>query len=167
MVAGEKFLESYKGETTDQLLEMEGEYRIDSLVLAFEQAIQGKGSQGPIAPQERYVLAVEGLEREVNNGGYSQFFTNSSHEFVDVIEQALLAIGCPKTAAITRDAISALGIAGPVSGDKAEQVVLAEDQAVLDALSACDQRYYDNDEAIADRLFAWIKENRAIVRVGA
>ena len=47
------------------------------------------------------------------------------------------------------------------------QVVLAEDQAVLDALSACDQRYYDNDEAIADRLFAWIKENRALVRVGA
>ena len=38
---------------------------------------------------------------------------------------------------------------------------------MLEALGACDERYYGTDEAIADRLFAWIKENRALVRVGA
>jgi hypothetical protein len=33
------------------------------------------------------------------------------------------------------------------------------------ALSACDDRYFANDEPIAD-LFAWIKENREQVRIG-
>jgi ferredoxin-NADP reductase len=92
----DRFFKSYSGETTEQLLGLVNEYRIDSLVLAFEQAIQLKAVRAPISRQERYVLAIEALEREVNNGGYSQFFLNSSHEFVDTIEEALKAIGCPK-----------------------------------------------------------------------
>jgi uncharacterized protein DUF4375 len=142
-MGGERFLERYEGQTTEQLLALESECRIDSLVLAFEEAIQRKET---ITPEERYILAVEGLEREVNNGGYSQFFTNSSNEFTDVIEAALLAIGCPKVAAITHDAIRG--------------------RADEEALADCDDRYYACDEPIADRLFAWITENRASIRVG-
>lgn len=164
---GDRFLTGYGGETTEQLLALEPSCRIDSLVLAFEEGIQRKGLHVPdITAQERCVLAVEALEREVNNGGYSQFFINNSREFVDVIESALLAIGCPKVAAITRDAIAALGIAGPVSAEKAEEAALRDDAAVRTALEACDSRYFDNDEPIADRLFAWIKANRQAIRVG-
>jgi hypothetical protein len=36
------FLDSYGGQSTEGLLALEREYRIDSLVLAFEPAIQGK-----------------------------------------------------------------------------------------------------------------------------
>ena len=165
-MSGDKWLDAYSGQTTERLLALESEYRIDSLVLAFEQAIQHKAASRPISKEERYVLAVEALEREVNNGGYSQFFLNSSHEFVDVIGEALVAIGCPKTAALTRRAIAALGIPDGVTGEKAEAVVLAEDEAVRDALQACDTGYYENDEPIADRLFAWIRSNKASVRVG-
>jgi hypothetical protein len=32
---------------------------------------------------------------------------------------------------------------------------------VRQALERCDQRYYANDEPIADRLFAWIKRHAA------
>ncbi len=165
-MAGDRFLESYGGQTTEQLLAMEAEYRIDSLVLAFEQAIQMRDPQAPMTTQERYVLAVEGLEREVNNGGYGQFFLNSSHEFVDVIEDALRAINCPQTADITRDAVVALGLAGPVTGEKAEQVVVAGDERVLAALGACDDRFFAGVEPIADRLFEWIRANQASIRVG-
>jgi hypothetical protein len=165
-MAGDRFLETYGGQTTEQLLAMEGGYRIDSLVLAFEQAIQMRDPQAPMTTQERYVLAVEGLEREVNNGGYEQFFLNSSHEFVDVIEDALRAIGCPKTADITRDAIAALGIAGPITGASVEVVVTAGGDRLQTALSACDGRYFAGDEPIADRLFEWIRANQASIRVG-
>ena len=158
------WFDAYDGQTTDELLALEGRYRTDSLVAALEQALYQK--EGPYSKEERYVLAVEALEREVNNGGYSQFFLNSSREFVDVIEDALRAIGCPKTAALTRRAIDALAIQGEVTGDKAEAVVMADDPAVGAALSECDDGYYANDEPIVDRLFAWIKENRAFVRVG-
>jgi len=165
-VASDIWFEAYGGETTEELLALEADYRIDSLVLAFEQAIQQKGASGAVSKQERFVLAIEALEREVNNGGYSQFFLNSSNEFVDVIEEALRAIGCPKTATITQRAITSLGIRDELTGGKAEAVVLADDPAVSAALDDCDAQYYDNDEAIADMLFAWIKQNRAAVRVG-
>ncbi len=157
---------AYDGQTTEGLLKLEGEYRTDSLVLAFEEAIQRKAETSPISKEERYVLAVEALEREVNNGGYGQFFLNSSHDFVDVIREALLAIGCPKTAALTDRAIASLGINGAVTGAKAEAVILADDEAIRDALEACDSHYYANDEAIGELLFTWIKNNRAMVRVG-
>jgi hypothetical protein len=165
-MAGDKWLERYDGQTTKTLLALETEYRIDSLVVAFEEAIQQKAAAQPISREEGYILAIEALEREVNNGGYSQFFLNSSHGFVDVIEEALQAIGCTKTAAITRDALQSLGIDGGVTGEKAEAAVLTEDAAISDALGACDNRYYDNDEPVAERLFLWIKANAEAVRIG-
>jgi hypothetical protein len=38
-------------------------------------------------------MAVESLEREVNNGGYDQFFVNAA-EYTPVIADSLSAIGC-------------------------------------------------------------------------
>lgn len=158
------FLESYGGQSTEQLLALAGQFRIDSLVLAFEQAIQAKPS-GQVSTEESYVLAIEGLEREVNNGGYLQFFGNSSGEFAPVIEAALRAIGCPKTADITRDAIAALRV-DSLTADVVAAAAYGEDAGIASALAACDDRYYANDEPIADRLFQWIARNTQRIRVG-
>jgi hypothetical protein len=47
-----KWLDACSGQTVDQLLSLEGEYRLDSLVLAFEQAldqrIEREGSDIPL-----------------------------------------------------------------------------------------------------------------------
>jgi hypothetical protein len=155
------FLESYGGQTTEELLALESKYRIDSLVLAFEQAIQVKPTP---STEESFVLAVEGLEREVNNGGYWQFFSNSSNEFASIIERALRAIDCPKTADITRDAIAALGTGGDLSPEAVSKA--ADEDDVRTRLGECDDRYFSNDEPIADRLFDWIKVNKGRIRVG-
>ena len=156
------FLESYGGQSTEELLALAGKYRIDSLVLAFEQAIQAKAKP---SKEEGYVLAIEALEREVNNGGYSQFFTNSSNEFTASVESALRAINCPKTADITRDAIAALGTDGDLSPDAVSEAAQDDDE-VGTRLGECDNRYFSNDEPIADRLFAWIEANKGKIRVG-
>ncbi len=42
------------------------------------------------------------LDREVNHGGYGQFFVNSSREYAPIIVEAPRHIGCPKTAVITQ-----------------------------------------------------------------
>jgi hypothetical protein len=159
----DQFLESYAGQSTDELLALAGKYRIDSLVLAFEQAIQQKTDP---STNESYVLAVEGLEREVNNGGYSQFFLNSSGEFAGIIEAALRAINCPNTADITRDAIKAIAGDGELSASMLSDRAANADETLERALAACDDRYFSNDEPIADRLFDWIKTNRSSIRIG-
>ena len=159
------FFSGYQGESTEELLALEARYRIDSLVLAFEEAIQRKPSDS-VSREETFVLAVEALEREVNNGGYAQFFGNSSGEFASVIEDALRAIDCPKTGDITRDAIAALRV-DVVTAETVAAAVGGDDESIQQGLAACDDRYFANDEPIADRLFRWISANKDRVRVGA
>src|SRR5687767_3139073 len=158
-----EWFEGYSGETVDELLELEGRYRIDSLVLAFEQAMDLKAMRlgaDALTREERTILAVEALEREVNNGGYSQFFVNSSNEYADLIVDALERIGCPMTAEITRTAIAAVsGMSRPAGEIKHGLWEVNEECAV--ALAECDKRYFAGTENIAEQLFNFIKANRA------
>lgn len=75
-MAGSQWLQGYSSQTVDDLLALEQSHRIDSLVLAFEEAIDQKAAregEHKLTDVERTILAIEALEREVNNGGYGQF----------------------------------------------------------------------------------------------
>lgn len=160
------WLDGYSGETVEQLLALEGTHRIDSLVLAFEQAIDQKAARegkGSLTVEEHTVLAVEALEREVNNGGYDQFFVNTM-EFAPVILAALRRIGCPKVAAITEDAIRALRLP-ELSVSEIEKVIYDDDDQRDKALGECDGCFFEYPESIENRLFAFIKQNRSTIRL--
>jgi hypothetical protein len=155
-----KWLDGYSGQTVDELLLLEAECRIDSLVLAFEQAVDQKAARlgvDALSGEERIVLAIEALEREVNNGGYGQFFLNSSREFAPTIVQALVLIGCPKTAAITQRAIDALHL--PALSVEAIEAAMSDEGSEAE-LNECDNSYYQAGEDIAGQLFAFIKANK-------
>jgi hypothetical protein len=163
---GPMWLDGYSGQSVDQLLSLEGKYRIDSLVVAFEQAIGQKAQRGGVqslTDEERVVLAVEALEREVNNGGYDQFFVNSSREFAPTIVGALKRIGCKLTASITQRAIAALGVS-ELTSEAIDAAMAADNEQRLAKLNRCDDLYYKNAEPIAERLFAFIKANKAGIR---
>jgi hypothetical protein len=163
---GPVWLEGYSGQSADQLLSLEGKYRTDSLVLAFEQAISQKAEREgmqSLTEEERIVLAVEALEREVNNGGYDQFFANSSRQFAPTIVGSLQRIDCKKTATITKMAIKALGISDLTT--EAIDAAMAPDSKKHSArLKRCDDSYFKSGEPIADRLFGFIKANREGIR---
>ncbi|MGD0360215.1 MAG: DUF4375 domain-containing protein [Bryobacteraceae bacterium] len=133
----------YTGQTTDELLACRHSHRIDSIVCAFELGIQRKSkAQGvdALTPEEHLVLALMALDREVNNGGYSQFFVNQSRQFVPIVVDSLERVGCTALAGITRRAIAALQLGDP-GRDK--------------TLHACDQEFY-RIEGIAENLFGFI-----------
>jgi len=155
------WLDGYSGQRIDELIALERTHRIDSLLLALEQAIRSDAAQtgpNPICDEARTVLAIEALEREVNNGGYHQFFVNTP-EFAPVIVESLRQIGCLKVASITEDAISALKLTR-VTPDEVEQVIYDEDEVRDQALTRCDEQFFEYPEPIADRLFAFVKANR-------
>jgi hypothetical protein len=157
-----EWLERYNGETAEELIALEGKYRTDSLVVAFEQAMDQKSArvgEDQLTEEERVILAVEALEREVNNGGYSQFFFNSSREYAPIIVDALRRIGCPNTAQITQEAVEAL-LKSPITGEEIENGTWTEDEDRDAALGKCDSRYFEAPENIAESLFAFIKANR-------
>jgi Domain of unknown function (DUF4375) len=169
-VTSKDWFPGWSSETTEELLALAGRYRTDSIVLAFEEALGKKSFSGePLSLEERYVCAIEALEREVNNGGYDQFFLNSSNEYVGIIVAALESIGCPHTARVTRDAIEHLGSQGDLTPENASGAAKAceDEEGRASRLSGCDQRYFEGiEEPISDRLFSWIERNRQRIRVG-
>lgn len=160
-----KFLDEYSGQSTQELIDMAQEYRVDSLVLALEQGLEAKTTPPPLNVTERTVLAVEALEREVNNGGYEQFFLNSSNEYALEIVAALTRIGCPVTSGLTQRAIDALQISGSVTLEAIEEVIEEEDASREETLQGLDDEYFEAGEAIADRLFAFVSANISEVRL--
>ena len=160
---GPQWLSGYTGQTTAELLALEGVFRTDSIVLAFEQALQTKASRvglPSLTYAERVVLAVEALEREVNNGGFSQLFLNSPEQ-VPTVVSSLKAIGATGVAEIAEAAIGALGIKGKVTAKAVETAINHEDEDdVMDErLNQLDERYYQTAGDLADPLLAFIKTN--------
>ncbi len=149
----------YAGQSSADLLAMDGRYRTDSLCCALESALQKKaGTAADLSDAELVVLAVEAIEREVNNGGYHQFFANSSHIYSLIVADAFTRIGCPETAALTKKAIEALRLK-TVTPRSVQKEIVKDNPARDEILDACDTAYYHTGEPIADRLFAFVKNN--------
>jgi hypothetical protein len=158
----EKWLDGYSGQTTDELIRLQGEYRTDSIVLAFEQALDQKSArigQDCLSAEEKAVLAIEALEREVNNGGYDQFFINSSKEYAPIVVDALNRIGCADVALLTQQAIDTLGIDGNVTVEAIDRVMEDESDERDEKLGACDKRYYEIAGDLAGPLLEFVKKN--------
>jgi hypothetical protein len=149
----------YDGQTAPELVACKSSHRIDSLLCAFEEGIQNKlEQQGSVTDEERLVLAVMALEREVNNGGHWQFFINSSRRFTPIIQDCLLRIHCAATAAIAADAIAALGLSA-ITAEAVSAAIRSEDAARDRILQDCDQRFYKLNEIEAN-LFGFVEANQ-------
>jgi hypothetical protein len=163
------FLERYGGESVEELLALERTHRIDSIVGVFESLVDARREtlgDASINRVERTILVIEALEREVNNGGYHQFFLNSSHEFAGDVVQALEEIGCPQHAEIAKQALARLGIEGGVTPEKVQEKIQGDDDGeLIDALEPHADAYYACEEDIAGRLFAFIRANQGSIRL--
>lgn len=161
-----KWLDGYSGQTTSDLISLDGEYRTDSVVLAFEEALQQKAArvgEERLSEPERVVLAIEALEREVNNGGFDQFFRNSSNAYVPIIVASLEKIGCPQVAKLAQRAVDALRLKGAPSTSAIEEAMECEDDKRSELLERCDSQYFDQAGDLAGPLLAFIKKNRAAI----
>lgn len=161
-----QWLDGYNGQTVDELVALEGKYRTDSLVLAFEQAMDQKAARvgdAKLTDEERVILAIEALEREVNNGGYGQFFVNSSREYAPIVVGALRRIGCPTTAEITQKAATIVQRM-PITDEEIDNGTWGENDDRQEVLGECDTLYFERPENIEESLFAFIKANLAKIK---
>ena len=163
------WLNGYAGQSTAQLIELGETHRIDSVVLAFEAGIDQKarrrGTETLTSP-ERVVLAVEAIEREVNNGGFDQLFRNSSKEHAPNFVSSLEAIGRPEVADLARRAVAALRLGKrPLTVESIELALDRDSDARDDAFEELDNEYYETAGDLAPDLFAYIKANAGEVNL--
>jgi hypothetical protein len=99
--------------------------------------------------QRRY-QAVLAFDAEVNNGGLSQYFFNSSGDEWQAALAGLEAMESKERLAILREAIEKFGPTGPSTDRRERMVQLSKlargDEAVFDGL---DSRYYKSSEVVA------------------
>lgn len=162
---GDIFLEKYEDQSVDELIDLQNTHRIDSIVLAFESALDVRRDNGEdLTGVELVILAIEGLEREVDNGGFSQFFYNSSVEYAPVIVASLKKIRCYEMANLAQRAIDILAV-DSLDPDTIEKRMDPDDEGLEQALDELDHIYYESEEVPGYALFEYIKNNRESIKL--
>lgn len=77
----------------------------------------GEGLAG-LTEAEQTVFCIAGLERDVNNGGFAQFFSNSAGGYARETIEALRRIGAQHTAGLLEQAVAPFGAAGPAQDEQ-------------------------------------------------
>jgi hypothetical protein len=109
---------------------------------------------------QKVFSAIWAVESEVNNGGFSQYFINSSAESAWFVVEALETIGAPKTASICIRAIATAFPSGLPATVEAIRSVAAElSDEILEKLEPLDQEFFAYPNNLTDLLFAFVSQH--------
>ena len=114
-----------------------------------------------LSEAERIFYITQTLEMEINNGGFSQFFYNSSGNFSNELVSAFHAIGASTTAAICQKAISAFGRDLPVDKEAREELLdELESEEIDEILEECDSAFLDYEDDLNELNYNFVMKNK-------
>jgi hypothetical protein len=106
---------------------------------------------------QRVFTAIWEVESEVNNGGFSQYFSNDSAESAGFVVQALKTIGAPRTAEVCNRAIATVFPDGlPPTVDAIRSAANELPEKLLSELESCDQEFLSYPHDLTNLLFAYV-----------
>ena len=115
-----------------------------------------------LSEAERIFYITQTLEMEVNNGGFSQFFFNSSGNFSNELVSAFSSIGANTTAAICQKAIAVFGRDIPVDrGDRQDMLAELESDEIDELLRECDDAIYAYEDDHNELNYNYVIKNKA------
>lgn len=103
-----------------------------------------------LAPKVQVAYCLHRFEAEVNNGGFHQFFSNSTGEYVAETIQALVEIGATKTSELLKRAVSIGFPAGYPKDASQYETSVADFDDVVDELDALDQEFFNYAEPLTE-----------------
>jgi hypothetical protein len=113
---------------------------------------------------ERTLIAVYWLEAEVNNGGFDQYFLNSSGDHASDVPGALRRIGAERSAKLAERAIAVFPEPGP-SPDRdtrhEQLMALSEDDDESGAFEALDEEFYRYADDLTALMASYAREHAA------
>ena len=111
-------------------------------------------------PQKNFYFN-QNLEREINNGGFNQYFHNSTGEFAHETIVSLDGIGANKTSVILQQAINQFpGSNVPKERDE-RQEILQQIEAIANIVwEELDQKFYTYEDNLNELNIKYIKQNR-------
>jgi len=109
---------------------------------------------------QKVFSAIWEVESEVNNGGFSQYFSNHSAESASFIVQALETIGAPRTANICNRAIVTAFPSGlPPTVEDIRAAANDFSEGILAKLEPLDQEFFSYPHNLTDLLFTYVNRH--------
>jgi hypothetical protein len=156
----------YTGQSSEEVLEHLETHKVFSVLGGLQWCIEAKGrAQGgedTLSDEEHTFLAVLALFSEVNNGGYRQFFWNSSRRYVPIVVKSLNRIQCERTAELTARAIAALHLK-EINVDRVTEEIKRENPERDAELAELSREFYSFNE-ITEQLLRFIVAERARIQ---
>jgi len=144
----------HRGKATDQELDA----NIGFILLDKEER-KGLAS---FTQAERFVYAIEGMQREVNNGGWNQFFFNSSGALAFDLVPALEAMGSKQNLSIARRAVELFGKPASLGeDDRAKHLVKITKDSEENPWEKLEDEFYQAPEDLEAMIIEFIARNQA------
>jgi hypothetical protein len=144
---------SHRGEADD----MDLDANIGFILLDKEQR-KGLAS---FSQAERYVYAVQGMSREVNNGGFEQYFSNNSGALAFDLVPALKAMGSSENLTIAKQALARFGEPASLSSvDRDAHLSKITRNGEVKLWDDLDSAFYKNPEDIETMVLNYAQKNR-------
>ena len=114
-----------------------------------------------LTKSEKTFLYVEILESEINNGGFDQFFYNSSGDYAYEALQALNEIGAKKTANLLNEAYIIFP-KNPIPKQAESRQILLEkiSKETSERWNELEDMFYLQDENIEKLLLEYVRKNK-------
>jgi hypothetical protein len=108
---------------------------------------------------EKTFIYIDVLEDNVTNGGFIQFFFNSSGQFAHEIFQAYLAIKAETTLDILTKAIHLFPEMPVPKNPRIRQQILMEKDSNIDLWDTLDTEFYKYEDNIIELTLNYVREN--------
>jgi HEAT repeat protein len=122
--------------------------------------IEGQPGLDLLTAPQRHCRAILILDAEVNNGGLSQYFVNSSGDHWRDALAGLNALGSKERASVLYEAVAKFGGTGPSEDRTARLSQLAklvqDDEDVFETL---EQRYYESTEVVEVMMTCYVLDH--------
>jgi hypothetical protein len=129
-----------------------------------ERVHHSPGGFNALSNAEKCYYAVTLLQDEVNNGGFHQFFFNSSGGYYELIENSLVAFNELKTLRLLNEAKQILfpDTAVPVDLETRRNLMPLPNPDLMNRLNELDERFYQSADTLSPKLQAFAREQGLI-----
>ena len=118
-----------------------------------------------LAVAEQVFRAVWDLEADVNNGGFGQYYSNSSGDTAFAVVDALKKLGALDAAEIVAEANAVFPHAlPPVERDRRQEILRALKPEQTAGLERLDERFFAYPDDLTELLFAYVSKNAAQIQ---
>ena len=114
-----------------------------------------------LTEQQKNFYFNQNLEREINNGGFNQFFFNSAGDFAHETVNSLAVVGANKTAEILKKAIAQFPDHKVPSDRNNRQEILSQiEEDAKDIWEELDQKFFIYEDNLNDLNLEYVRKNK-------